>query len=149
MAVLDDIGAALVTAGVANLTGPWKLNLGYLQDAPDTAICVVPSGGRAPEQRWAVDYPLFNVTIRGAPDGYQAARQKAQDVFEALHANEDALGPAYVYCYSAQSAPLPGGQDAKRRPYMSFKFFAMKSRPLVPGGLNFSLASNSMYLGAI
>ncbi len=126
----DWIADSLVSQGVgSNVEGTdWQVFVGYLQDAPDRAICVYETPGEAPLEAWAIDYPGFQVRVRGAPDGYAEAREKMHQIFLALHANETAIGSVFVYCYARNSSPTPLGNDTNRRPGMSMNFRTMKNR---------------------
>lgn len=85
--------------------------------------------GLAAEEGFAMDYPDFQVRVRGAPDGYQAARAKLQAIFDALHGNEAAIGADYVLVYCKQSGVTPLGQDEKRRPHIAQSYRVTKNRP--------------------
>lgn len=128
---LDDIKAALLTAGVVTdgAVTDWKIMLGYMQDAPDKAVCIYETGGDAPDPSSALDYPGLQVRVRGEPDGYQEMRAKLQEIFDNLHANEVSVGTDYVYIYAVQSGPIPMGQDEKRRPHVVQNFRIMRNRP--------------------
>lgn len=139
---LDDISAALVAAGVGQITdssADWMIYTGALQDSDvtvtgtkmiaDRAIALYESPGLPAEEKWAIDFPSFQVRARGKQDDYQAVRAKMTDIFNALHAQETALGTAYVYCYCQQSAPMPMGQDEKRRQHFVLNFRVMRDRP--------------------
>lgn len=137
MALLDDIGNALIAAGLVTTgSGDWKLMLGYLQDIPDRAVAVYEAPGGAPEQRWAIDYPDFQIRVRGRENDYPAVRAKLQAIFDLLHAGEAAInttvsptGGEFVYVYAISSGPVPLGNDEKRRPHLSQRYRTLKNRP--------------------
>lgn len=132
MALLDDIATALVSAGVGQMTSngtDWFIYKGYLQEGPDRAICLYETPGPAPEELWAIDYPDFQVRVRGKLDDYQAVRAKMQSVFFALHDQNAAIGAGYVYCFCKESGVIPLGQDEKRRPNIANNYRVMKNRP--------------------
>jgi hypothetical protein len=139
---LDAVQASLIAGGVgqkADSSADWMLYKGQMQDsaptgAPskivaDRAICIYETAGTAPLEAWAIDYPGVSISVRGKPDDYTAVRNKIQEVFEQLHANEAPLGSDFVYFYARQSGPLPGGSDEKRRPHLSWNFRCMRNRP--------------------
>lgn len=131
MAMVGDwIASALVGAGIGTdvENADWQVFVGYMQATPDRAICVYETPGEAPLERWAIDYPSFQIKVRGKPDDYDAVRQKFQDIFLALHANESNIGTVFVYCYARQSSPTPMGQDENRRPSLVWNFRTMKDR---------------------
>lgn len=132
---LDDLSAALVTSGVGQATNPaadWFIYLGYFQDQPDRAICIYEQGGEAPEELWAIDRPGAQVRVRGSADDYEAVRTKIKDVFLNLHAQEAAIGAAYVFFYAKHSAPISFGIDEKRRPSLAYNFRSMMNRDQTP-----------------
>lgn len=132
---LNSVLAALVTAGVAQSTtsgADWMIYVGMMQDISggDRAICLYETPGRPPLEAWAIDYPNFQVVVRGKPDDYTAVRNKIQDAYYALHAQEAAIdGANVVYCYAMQSGPLPLGVDEKRRIRLAWNFRMMRNRP--------------------
>lgn len=131
---LDSISAALVTAGVGqtDTRQDWAIYQGFMEDgAPvaDRCICLIETPGEAPLEAWLIVYPSVQVTVRGNADDYSAVKQKCQDIFSALHANEVAIGGAFVYFYSKQSAPISMGRDEKRRPKMAWNFRSMRNTP--------------------
>src|ERR1051326_5717979 len=100
MALVDDVGAALVAANLGHTdAGPtdWQIYFAYMQDQPDRSICIYESGGEVPETNWSLDRPHFQIRVRGKADDYQAVRAKAQEIFGVLHSGEAALGADYVY----------------------------------------------------
>lgn len=137
MALLDDIGNALITAGLVTTgAGDWKLMFGYLHDAPDRAVAIFEAPGGAPEQRWAIDYPDFQIQVRGKENDYPAVRAKLQAIFDLLHAGDVEINTtvsppsgAFVYVYAVSSGPVPLGSDEKRRPRLAQRYRTMKNRP--------------------
>lgn len=140
---LENVQAALVNAGVGQDTdssAPWMIYLGYIQDSPavgtgavkiiaDRAIGLYETSGKPPQTVWAIDFPGVQVVVRGAPNGYQEARAKLQEIFDNLHSNEDALTPAYVYMECINSGPIPLGFDALKRPRLAQNYEIMRQRP--------------------
>ena len=121
MALIDDIIAALATAGLGQTTSDtadWRLRGAYLQQGPDRSICVYAAGGKAPEPGQPVTYPSIQIRVRGAPNDYAAVAAKEEAIFQFMQSgNAPAqFGAGYVYCYAQQSAPMPLGQDENRRP---------------------------------
>ena len=127
MSLLDTIGDRLVAAGAAGGDSGWALYKAFLPDQPDRAVAVFEVAGPAPETRMAIDYPRFQVRIRGEPHGYAVARARADLAVAALHAGEAALGAGWVYLHVSQSGVLPVGHDDRRRPALVLNFHAMRS----------------------
>lgn len=126
------VSAALVAADAGQNTSSsadWFIYRGYMADQQDRAICLYETPGRPPLEAWAIDYPGFQVKVRGQREvDYQAVRDQIQAVFQALHANETLLGNAWVYFYATASAPLSLGLDEKKRISMVWNFRAMRNR---------------------
>lgn len=76
----------LVAAGVGTVTGTtgWQIKLSRMALAPDTQITIFRTGGREPMPTLLYNEVTVQVQVRGAKDGYAAATNKAQDVFDAL-----------------------------------------------------------------
>lgn len=125
--LLQAISAALVTAGKGQIDSDatdWMIYQGYTQEAPNRAITIAEYPGPAPEETVAIDYPDFQVKVRGGEDDQQAARAKALDIYTFLHGIEIA---GFVYIYAKTSGPLTLGQDENRRPAFTLNFRTMKS----------------------
>lgn len=135
--ILEDIKAALVQANVgtdAAASGgapqDWQVFFNYMQDQPDRAICIYETPGPAPEEKWAIEYPSFQIKVRGGPDDAEAARAKLTEIFQTLQGSGRGFGigtPYYVYIYAAHSGALPMGQDENRRPSFAQNYRTMKA----------------------
>lgn len=133
--ILDDIAAALIAAvpplgqKTASSTD-WFIYEGYMQEAPDRAICIYQAGGRPPETGQPVDYPTIQIKVRGQANDYQAVQAQEAAIYKLLHATAAPilLGSAYVYCYAVQSGPLSLGQDTNRRPMLARNYRVMQVR---------------------
>jgi hypothetical protein len=92
MAVSEHIKDILVTAGYQfNLSVPtdWNIWIGKQPDGPigsvkDRTITVYDAGGRTPDPKWLLDFPSIQVRVRGGPNDYVVAHNKAHDVRGAL-----------------------------------------------------------------
>lgn len=128
--LLDDIGTALEVAQICKSDGTsdWMLYKGFMLDQPDRAICIYETPGTAPEEQFAIDYPDFQIRVRGNPNDYKSARHVIQRIFNALHAQETNIGAAYVFCYAKQSGPMSMGRDEKMRPHLVWNYRVMKDR---------------------
>lgn len=136
---IDSVQIALINAGLGQDTdsaAEWMIYKWSMPDsdpAPsktvaDRAICLYDSPGRPAEEGFMMDYPDIQVVVRGNPDDFRAVRDKCQDIFLALHAQEPSIGAAFVYFYSKQSAPLSLGIDQRRRLKMAWNFRSMRNR---------------------
>ena len=124
----EDISTALTNAGVVGGSTGWAVQRRHMQSDPDKVVVIYETGGDAPEQRWAIDYPGFQIRVRSAADDFVGARQKLLDVFNTLHSGEVNIGGAYVFCYCIQSGPIPMGADEVRRPSFVQNYRVMKDR---------------------
>ena len=132
LVLLDDIGQALIDAGVVQATSDavdWFLFKGFMEDQPDRTVCLYETGGDAPDERLALDRPGFQVKVRGAAADYPAVRAKLQAIFTALHAQEGDIGGDYVFVYATHSGAIPMGRDEKRRPSLAQNYIVLKARP--------------------
>ena len=90
----------LVTAGVGvfGATSGWGIYIGKAPVAPDSVVSILNSGGFGANPRWLLDFPSIQVMVRGDPNGYVAAQQKAQDVKDALLGlpSQDVNGDRFV-----------------------------------------------------
>jgi len=82
--IRDLIAQASPTIAVVGAATGWRLGIGRITDDPDTQIVIWDAPGEHPWPHVLLDYPYFQVMVRGAPDGYHDARQKAQDVYDEL-----------------------------------------------------------------
>lgn len=137
---IDSVQTALINAGVGQKTNSatdWMLYKWTMQDSDpaatqkiaDRAICIYDSPGMPPEEGMMIDYPDIQIVARGRPDDARAVREKMQEIFAALHAQEPDIGSAFVYFYAKHSAPLSLGIDERRRYKMSYNFRSMRNRP--------------------
>lgn len=129
MALLDDLLTALVNEGlVVTSEADWKIFLGYMPESPNRCVCVYETPGLAPEARWEVDYPDFQVKVRGNAEDYQAVRAKLQAIFDFLHSGQADVGAAYVSIDAKNSGPLSLGQDEQKRPSLVQNYRVTKTR---------------------
>lgn len=139
--VLKQVQASLVAANIGQITdssADWMIYRYNLPDATptgqaakpvaDRAICLYETPGRPPLEAWKIDYPGFQVRVRGTNFGWEEARNKIQAIFEQLHANEPALGTDWVYFYGVGSGPMSLGRDTENRPSFVWNFRAMRNR---------------------
>lgn len=138
---LDGVTAALISAGLGQITSPgtdWFISQGYLPDGlplTDRAIAIYDTPGRPPERGYLnpLDYPSVQVVVRGGEADYQLVRDRIQDIYMALNEQEPAIKAGatspFIYFYSQQSAPLSMGRDEKKRPKLSWNFRSMRYRP--------------------
>lgn len=127
MSLLTEIKAALESASVTGGATEWTAYLSYIPDSPDKAIAIYDTGGESVDQSGGTKYdrPTFQLYIRGEAWGYEAARTKARDAFDALNAAEPS---GYTYLYAVTPEPIPVRYDENNRPELSWNFRAMRER---------------------
>lgn len=79
--LIDDIAQHLHNQGIATLgTNLFK---SYMPDGPDSAVCVIDTGGVAPERELDFKSPTFQVYIRSTT--YALGKAKLDSVRDVLH----------------------------------------------------------------
>jgi hypothetical protein len=122
-----------IAAGTFAATTGWSIHVTDMPDddnTPDTCIAILGTGGPSPDPDPGknIGNPTFQILVRGARMGYQAAWDKAWEIFDALHGkhNETWNGTRYIYIF-AMSDITPLGYDSKRRPTLSMNFSTMRT----------------------
>jgi hypothetical protein len=126
--ILDEVAAFLQAEGIG-LIGQTLFMGSMPQDEPGTggqdaimAVIEIPGQGpRSTHDLAKYELPHLQIATRGAPYGYPAARQKAQDAWEALDglANTALSGTTYLLIEALQS-PYWLRTDDNNRPYLIF-----------------------------
>lgn len=87
----ESIATFLVAKGVGVLppTAPTpsacRIYIGRQQEEPNFSVTLADTGSLGnPNTKWLLDFPTVQALIRGEPNGYRDAYQKAQDVKDAL-----------------------------------------------------------------
>lgn len=131
MSITTNIKDILYTAGIANFPGnnildpavDWQMEIGKLPQEPDQVIAIMPGAGRAPNPKWAVDYPSIQILVRGKTNAYSTAEAKAQDVKDVLlgYYSADVNGDRIV-AINMISDVAGIGFDTNDRPMFSTNF---------------------------
>ena len=102
-----------------------NIYLEYCPDSPDAVIYITASGGPAPDAKHPIDKPTVQMIIRGGLNPAEA-QQKAQDIYNALHAFHHKQfvsdGRWIVGCWAMQGGPVHMGVDDLRRHEYSLNF---------------------------
>jgi len=122
--IRDLIAQASPTIAVVGAATGWRLGIGRMTDQPDTQIIIWDSPGEHPWPHLLLEFPYFQVLVRGAEDGYHDARQKAQDVYDTLLGIYPILFPSGD---SLDAITVVGpigsiGFDQKNRPLLSANY---------------------------
>lgn len=132
--LLDDIAAYLVTQGIGVATSSasgYRVVKGFMPPNPDKVIGLFETGGAAPNRYPGdLDYPRFQVRVRGAAFGYSTARQKLWSVFTTLQAvdNTTTLNGWVYVSVEAVSDVIGFPLDSNNRPEVVMNFRALRSR---------------------
>lgn len=111
--------------GTRGATSGWRINGFQEPDGdgiPDTCITVYYSGERPPNPKWALDFPLIQVRVRGAPGDTAGAADKTAAVRDAMLGldSQTVDGVRWVSVTVRNSAQI--GFDAKGRPLFVVNF---------------------------
>jgi hypothetical protein len=138
MALLDDVAVRLASQAVAGPSGTttasatgWTLFKAVLPPGPDQVVAVFETGGRQNEnmESGLLDRPTFQVRVRGAVNGYSAARTKIAAVRTALEGvHNTTVNGRYYAGMTADSEPFPLAVDDNNRPALVMNFAAFRSR---------------------
>ncbi len=80
-----DAAALCITAGVLAASGStWPAKVGRLTTSPDAQAAFIDTPGQRPNPKYLLDFPTFQVLVRGAPDGYDTAYAKGKAIKDAL-----------------------------------------------------------------
>lgn len=74
-----EMATSQVTAGSG-----WVIKIGKMVDTPNQIIAFYDSGGQNPNPKWRLDYPTFQVRVRGNKGDYSGAYAKVREVRDAL-----------------------------------------------------------------
>ncbi len=121
----EGIKDLLVNAGVAVFASPtgWSLSVSKQTEIPHELVTVYDSGGSAPNPRWLVDFPSVQVRVRGAPNAYQSARSKCDEVKNALLGldSQDINGDRWISIAMGSDITFIGYDD-RDRPNFTLNF---------------------------
>lgn len=112
------------TVGTFGASSGWSINIGRLPDNPDTVILVNQTGGQNPFPHLLYNEPSVQVFVRGAKNGYAAARTKINDCVKALLGIGTTVvqGDTYRSCNQIGDVAYLG-QDDNTRPMFSANFW--------------------------
>ncbi len=82
--LLSQASALLVLKGVGSISGAWPIKISRLTITPDAQLALYLTPGQTPNPKWLLDFPTFQVMVRGAVDDFVGAETKAQQVKDAL-----------------------------------------------------------------
>ena len=129
MSLLESVGTYLASQGHGTLAT--NLFLGLMPSSPDACVTVYEFGSGAPLETMgsapvAVEVLGLQVIVRGSRDDYPTARDKALNIRTLLASvTETALSGVHVHRISAETWPIPLGNDDLDRPQFSVRFRAM------------------------
>jgi hypothetical protein len=107
----------------ANPASAWSAHISKMPSTPDAVLAIFDSGGLNPNPAIQVDQVSVQVMVRGNPNGYQAAYQKAQDVKDALLGiDSQDVGTDRVVSVTMIGDIAYLGRDSNDRPELSVNF---------------------------
>mgnify|MGYP006935473237 CR=1 FL=1 len=126
--LVEDIGTLLKNAGVASTSGGYRLMYRDLAPVPSQAICVIPSGGQMGQGKVEIDYPGFQVLVRGSSVASSGLEAQVQAVNATLHLYDGTVN-SRVYVNITRTGDVQYlGRDGNQRPLYSVNFLATRSR---------------------
>lgn len=145
MALLEEIGGKLTALGLCSSSGAggWVLIKSWMPDSttmPHKMVALSETGGMAPALSVELDYPSFQVRVRGdvAPastSAYVDARAEAESIKLALHGlggvmlpSSSVAGARYYVQVAAMQEPALMQYDGAQRPVIVCNFRATRSR---------------------
>jgi len=146
MPILDDVEAFIVN-NVPEVAG-YGIQKSYKSNSPDRQIVIYETlGDLPPETTMDVDYPSFQVQIRGQKFDYPATRTVAFAIYRALQTTSlvdlDVSPPSYyVYCYATQSGLMHIGNDQNERPEFVLNYRTMRTIAVVTSNLKVLLKAD-------
>jgi hypothetical protein len=127
VALADGIAAVIAREGAE---GGWPVRIGRQAGTSARSIAIMELPGSAPEVKVAINYPSLQLLVRGDKTEYAVTRDRAQALFEALHAIDtpDTDFPELTACLAIHD---PGfiGYDDLERPMFSLNFRCILSKP--------------------
>lgn len=124
----DHINASGVTEG-----GEWSVFAGYQPPSPNKCIVLYEYSGETPETSFVATYPRLQIRVRGEPNDYAVTRDKAEELFNLLHATSldlSAISPveelSYPSVYALQN-PFLLQRDENERPEFVFNLKTMRA----------------------
>jgi Bacteriophage minor capsid protein len=126
--ISDGIRDILVAASIGvfqpdALDTDWVISISRMRDKPNKMICVYDSTSLAPEPGLDIDYPGIQIVVRGEPDGYKDAFNKARRIKDALLGMPRTEINGDIWASVTMLGDiLPLGYDDSERPEMSMNF---------------------------
>ena len=133
MALSNEAARILSTAGVGGVPGStetWWIFERELQDRPNTAIAVVPTGGQNAERNTALDRVTFQVLVRASSTGSTGLEAKVLAVNNALnhYGGTPIAGGARWLDTLKQGDDFYLGRDGNQRPMYSVNYLVYRER---------------------
>lgn len=117
--LLESIAAYLEARGYG-VQGE-SIFIGTMPEQPDNCLALFDTGGFAPELACDIEYPTFQVLVRGT--SYMMTRSKIDNIYRLLHGNTE-----LALLLQAMQNPAAIGQDEAGRHEFSVNFRAIKNR---------------------
>lgn len=115
----------LVAAGIGTFEAAsgWGIWIGKEPKQPDQAVVIARTGGLPPDPKWLLDYPTYQIRVRGAKGNYAQALSKAEDIKDVLLGidSQDINGDRLVSVTMTSDIGFIG-YDENDRPHFSLNF---------------------------
>ncbi len=121
----EGIKDLLVAAGVGvfGASSGWGIFIAKEPEKPDSAVTIFTTGGPPPDPRYLLNYPSFQVRVRGNVNGYQEARTKIDACTDVLWGLPSQVINGDQWDGVTPIGDIVGlGYDSHNRPLMSFSF---------------------------
>ena len=124
-------------AGLAGGSTGWRLTWGHMPDdgVQHRVVCLYATGGFRPDAKIDLDYPGFQVRVRGSLNNHDEAHAKLSAIQRAIHPHGGESpfpatigGTDYRHVESDQSEPIPLGKDERGRFHFTLNFTVWRSR---------------------
>lgn len=130
-----DVQTYLVAQGLVDGTTPWQSVRGKIIPNPDRIVVITADVGPTPEIHaasglgsGALRRPNVQVLVRGEPNERDAARAKAADIFDALHALSGPTMNSNVYVMvRARASNFAQIEDDQSRPIFTMSYEATEA----------------------
>jgi hypothetical protein len=132
VALLDEIAARLIqqSVGIQGTTASWTVFKDHEPESPDQVFTLFETQGlpNQPHEGNLLDFPRFQVRVRGTSYGYAAARTKLAAARTAIEGMTGVFSGRYYCQVTADGEPSSLGQDQNHRPRIVMNFTALRSR---------------------
>jgi hypothetical protein len=118
--IAENIRTKMVAASIGGeeTATAWPIHIGLIPSSPDACIVITHAPGRAPDPKYLIDYPAFQIRIRGPQGKYKDAELKAQRIKDYFlgFTSEDVDGVRWISITMLSDMAFIGA-DENNRPH--------------------------------